>query len=260
MKKYFLTASLVAGASMIAAPAMAQATGYVGASYGQFKGEVSGADANSNVAAIEGVVSFPVSTGMVIQGGLNYANVDGDFLETSVLEGSAHLGWKQADWAIGGYVGLSQNDDADFDTFWYGGEVVKYFNQFSLSGAVAAGSIDDADADLLSLGGEGRYFVSDNIRLDGRLGWASIDDGSSSDIDGFNFGIGGEWKPDNFPVSFTAAIDRQTIDLLGTDLDLTTMQVGVRFDFGSGTLKARDRSGPAFHTLGGVSPALGKLF
>jgi hypothetical protein len=259
MKKYFLTASLVAGVSMIAAPAMAQATGYVGASYGQFKGESGSADADSNVVALEGVVSYPLSTGLVIQGGLNYADADGDFIETSVLEGSAHFGYKAADYAAGAYVGLSQNDDTDLDTFWFGGEYVKYFNQFTLSGAVAIGSIDDADADLVGVGGEGRYFFSDNLRLDGRLGWTKVE-ASSSDIDGLNFGIGGEWKPDNFPVSFTAAIDRQTLDTGASDLDLTTMSVGVRFDFGAPTLKARDRSGPSFKTLGGVSPALGKVF
>ncbi|HEV7690363.1 MAG TPA: hypothetical protein VGO52_06055 [Hyphomonadaceae bacterium] len=259
MKKYFLTASLVAGVSMIAAPAMAQATGYVGASYGQFKGEASGTDADSNVGAIEGVVSFPVSTGLVIQGGLNYANVDGDLLEATVLEGSAHLGYKASDYAVGAYVGLSQNDATDLDTFWFGGEYVKYFNQFTLSGAVAVGSIDDADADLVGVGGEGRYFVSDNLRIDGRLGWSKLET-SGSDADGLNFGIGGEWKPDNFPISFTAAIDRQSLDLGTSDIDLTTMQVGIRFDFGAPTLKARDRSGPSFKTLGGVSPALGKVF
>jgi hypothetical protein len=260
MKTYFLSASLLTGMSLlIATPAMAQATGNIGASYGQFKGDVGGADADSNIAAIDGVVSFPVSTGMVLQFGGAYSNVDGDFIETSVLEGSAHLGFKQADWAAGAYVGVSQNDDNDLDTFWFGGEYVKYFNQFTLSGAVAVGSIDDADADLMGVGGEGRYFVSDNIRIDGRIGWSKVED-ATTEVDGFNFGIGGEWKPDNFPVSFTASLDQQSIEFGGLDLDLTTMQIGVRFDFGAPTLKARDRSGPSFKTLGGVSPALGKIF
>jgi hypothetical protein len=260
MKNYFLSVSLLAGMSLaLAAPAMAQVTGNVGASIGKFNGDNGTIEEDSDLLAIDGVVSFPASSNLVFQGGGSFSNLDGDLIETEVLAGSVHLGWKQADWAAGVFIGVSQNDATDLDSFWYGGEYVHYFSQFSLAGSIAAGSIDDADVDLVGFGGEGRYFLSDNLRLDGRLGYNKLE-GTGGDADGINFGIGGEWKPDNFPVSFTASFDNQALDVGGSDLDLSTLLFGVRFDFGAPTLKARDRSGPSFRTLGGVAGGLGKIF
>lgn len=248
MKKYLLTASLIAGLSMISAPAMAQASGHVGARFGNVEVDAGGISGDDNLLGVDGAVAFPAGSGMLFQ--LDGAFLSADEADVETLLGSAHFGVRNDTWAAGGYVGLTDND-ADNGVF-YGGEFVYYMPQLSLSAGVGAGSFDDSDTDLFGVSGEGRYFVSDNFRIDGRLGILNIDDGVAED-DGFQYGVGAEWKPDSFPVSFFAGADFANFD--DSDVDITMLQIGVRFDFGNGTLKARDRNGPAFKALSGFSEA-----
>jgi hypothetical protein len=258
MKKYLLTASLIAGLSMIAAPAMAQATGHVGASFGNINLDVGGLEDDANVYGVDGTVSFPVGTGLLLQGNLAYGNVDGDGIETSVVRGSANLGFRNDQWAAGAYVGASSNEDADSNGFYFGGEYLFYMPQFTFSAGVGVANYDDSDVDGTGIQGEGRYFATDNFRIDGRIGYLKYEDVAS--IDGFGFGIGAEWKPDGMPVSFFASADMQNLEADGGgELDFTTLAIGARFDFGSGTLKARDRSGPAFRPMAGLDGGPGQF-
>jgi hypothetical protein len=258
MKKLLLTASLLAGLSMIAAPAMAQATGVVGVSVGSLNLDTGGTDADVDLMGIDGSVAFPVGQGLLLQGNLALSHVD-DPVDGDNISGSANFGMRNSSYALGAYVGMKDNEFIDDTFIGFGGEYIYYMPQMTLSVGGGFGSFDDADADLYGVSGVGRYFVSDNLRFDGRVGFTNIDSGGT-EADGIGLGIGGEWKPDNFPISFNAGYDFQTLDQGGTDLEFTVWSIGARFDFGNGTLKARDRNGPAFRPMAGFDSAANTLF
>jgi hypothetical protein len=257
MRKLLLTASLLAGLSMIAAPAMAQATGVVGVSIGSLNLDAGGPDQDVDLMGIDGSVAFPVGQGLLLQGNLALGKLD-DPVDGTSISGSANFGMRNSSYALGAYVGLKNNEFVD-DTFLaFGGEYVYYMPQMTLSIGGGFGSFDDADADIYGISGVGRYFVSDNLRFDGRVGFTNIDTGTEAD--GIGVGVGGEWKPDNFPISFNAGYDFQTLDSGGAETDISVWSIGARFDFGNGTLKARDRNGPAFRPTAGFDNAANILF
>ena len=92
----------------------------------------------------------------------------------------------------------------------------------------------------------GRYFFSDRLRLDGGLGYLSGDFGGA-EAEGWTGGLGGEVQFEG-PVSIFGGLNRTDVE----DFDLTvdTVSLGVRYNFGGGTLRDRDRTGAAF---GGIS-------
>jgi hypothetical protein len=258
MKKLLLSAALLAGISAFAAtPAMAQATGVVGVNVGSLNLDVGPADQDVDLYGVHGSVAFPVGQGLLLQGNLGFDHLD-DPVDGDNVSASANFGMRNASYALGAYVAYKDNELLDDTFLGFGGEYVYYMPQLTLSVGGGFGSYDDADADLYGISGVGRYFVSDNLRIDGTIGYTNIDSGGESD--GIGLGIGGEWKPDNFPISFTAGYSWQSLDSGGTDTDITVWSIGANFDFGNGTLKARDRSGPAFRPAAGFDIAANGLF
>ena len=57
-----------------------------------------------------------------------------------------------------------------------------------------------------------------------------------------------------------AEIGGQQIDTGGTDQDIYTVGIGLRYDFSTNSLKARDRSGPAFKQAAGFGTPMNFLF
>jgi hypothetical protein len=168
-----------------------------------------------------------------------------------------NLGVRIAAWAAGAYVGGSSNEDADTNALYFGGEYLYYAQQFTLSAGLGGAKFDDSDVDGTGVQGEGRFFANDNLRIDGRIGWAKYENVNS--LDGASYGIGAEWKPAGMPLSFFASADMQNLQGGGLDVDFTVLAIGARFDFGSGTLKARDRSGPAFRPMAGFEGGAGQF-
>ena len=258
MKKLLLSAALLAGVSVfVAAPAMAQATGHVGVSIGSLNLDVGPADNDVDIMGVDGSVAFPVGQGLLLQGNAAWSNLD-DPVDASNISGSVNFGMRNANYALGAYVGVKDNELVDDTFLGFGGEYVYYMPQMTLSVGGGFGSFDDADADVYGISGVGRYFFSDNFRVDGKLGYTNIDDGGESD--GIGAGIGAEWKPDNFPISIFGGYDFQTLDSGTVETDISVWSIGARFDFGNGTLKARDRSGPAFRPMAGFDSAGNSLF
>jgi hypothetical protein len=262
MKKLLASAALIAGLSMIALPASAQATGFAGASLGTLTADSGGTETDFDFIGAGGSVAFPVGSGLVGQANLAYTSVDGTGTEAENTTVSGNIGMRNANYAVGGYIGYRDNTllgGTGDSAIIFGGEYVMYMPQMSISAGGGFGNYDDLDADVLGLEGELRYFVNDNLRIDGGVNYSKVE-ATGSEIDGFGGGIGAEWKPDNFPISVFGSFGFQPIDSGGTDTDLSLLQIGVRFDFGNNTLKARDRNGPAFKPAAGFGGPANTLF
>jgi hypothetical protein len=225
----------------VAAPSIASAqTGYVGV----FAGNVdAGGPIDEDFYGIEGAVGGPAS------GSLNW-EIDAAATDSDDADGAigvtGHLYSRNDSHLFGGFVGVSDSDDS---TTWIAGlEANKYFTNWTLAGAVFYGNNDDFDVDGWGLNVEARAFIHDNFRLNGNIGYASVDAGGGGDDDAMIYGVGGEYQLASWPVSFVAGYN--TIDFDGGDVDTWTL--GVRYNWG-GTLRDRDRSGASQATVTGVS-------
>ena len=212
-------------ALMAAAPAHAEG-GYVGGVYGNV--DVDGLG-DADFYGIEGAFA-----------GANF-EIDGEFVDSDDFDSAfgitGHLFSRNDSHLFGGFLGI---DDSNDSTSWRGGvEAAGYFDRWTLAGAVGFGSNDDLDTDGYGINAEARVFPTDNVRLQGTLGWTSLDV-AGFDEDVMTYGLGGEFQLDAAPVSFGLDWDHSDADVSGIEAD--TLTARVRWNFG-GTLLERDRSG-----------------
>jgi hypothetical protein len=238
MRKLFLGA---AAAMALAAPGVASANGYVGLDYANV-------DADGFESDGFGVSGSAVVTPNIA---LDAAVADND--DDTSWGATGHLFTNNSSYLIGGFLGFAGNDDT---TTWGGGaEGQVYLNNVTLAAAVGYGANDDADVDTWGVNGEARYFISENFRIEGGLGWANVDGGGGADDDALSFGVGGEYLFAAAPISVGLGYSNTQFD--EADVDIDTISATVRYNFGGGSLMDRDRSGGGLAGLSGVTSALG---
>lgn len=248
MKKYVVTASLLAGLSMISGAAYAQAVGTVGANFQRVDTDAGDGDSYG----VNGGVTIPTGGNLAVL--LDGAWQTDDDADVDVLTGSAHLITRNSDHAFGGFVGLSSVDTGigDADAWGAGGEFAKFYGNSTLVGTLAYGTADDTDVDVWALSGEYRIFSNDNLRFDLGAGWANIDTGLG-DGDAFQVGAGVEYRFAGSPFSLGGNIGYVDTDGGG---DATVIGVTGHIDFGNDSLKSRDRTGNTFGSFGGLAAFL----
>lgn len=227
----------------LATPGVAAAqTGYVGVNYGN----VDAGSVDSDFYSAEGAVAFIGSGSIVFE--VDAAVVDSDEADTGYgLTG--HVYSRNDSHLFGGFVGVADSDDS---TTWVAGlEANKYFDNWTLAGAVFYGENDDLNADGYGANVEARVFLNDNFRLNGNVGYASVDAGAGNDDDAVTLGVGGEYQFEALPISVTAGYANTDFD--GGDVDAWT--IGLRYNWG-GTLRDRDRNGASQASVAGASSSL----
>jgi hypothetical protein len=232
---------LIAAAALVAvaAPGVAAAqTGYVGAVFANT--EVDGFD-DSDAYGIEGAVAFDGSNGISFE--IDAALLDSDDSD-AVTAIAGHIFSRNDRYLFGGFVGLTDGDDST--TVEVGVEANKYFDRWTLAGAVSYGDNDDANTDGFGANVQARFFPHDNLRLQVNAGWASVDT-PGGDADGFTYGVGAEYQFASVPISVGANYARVDFDDNGVEAD--TLGVTVRYNWG-GTLFDRDRRGASQAGLG----------
>lgn len=249
MKKYVVTASLMAGLSMVSGAAFAQTSGTIGANWSHVDPD---GGSETDGYGINGGVAIPVGGNLAVLLDASWSTVDDT--DVDLTTGTAHLISRDADGAWGGFVGLGNLDAGgiDADLWSVGGEYAKFFDSSTLALSVAYATIDDTDVDLWGLSGEYRIFSNDNLRFDLGGGWARVDTGFG-DGDGFQVGAGVEYRFAGTPFSIGGNVSYLNSDDLG---DATTIGATLRFDFGNESLKSRDRTGNTFGSLGGLASFL----
>lgn len=232
MKK---TAFLGAAALALMTATTAHAEGgYVGGVYGNVDVDTLG---DADFWGIEGAFA---GSNFEIDGAL----LDGDSSDTA-FSLAGHLFNRDDSHLFGGFVGIA---DASDSTTWTAGlEGNKYFDTWTLAGAVGYASNDDVDTDGYGINAEARFFPTENFRIDAGLGWATVDAGGIDD-DVISYGLGGEFQLSAAPVSFGLNWGHSEAD--NTSVEADTLTAAVRFNFG-GTLRDRDRTGASQANLVG---------
>lgn len=244
MKK-ILFASAIAAAAFASTSAFAQVSGYAGAAINWGQLQVPGDDQDFNNLSASGAVLAPINAGLAIQAEAAYVD---SYDMDGALSGAVHLiGAVGDDMRVGAFVSAAQFDG---ETALGGGvEGQAQFDRSTLAGTVGYAKVDEFDVSAWGLNGEYRYFVSDNIRIDGSLSWASFDT-PLGDTEAWGAGLGGEFKQADSPLSVFGGWSYTEAEDL--DVAANTLTIGLRYNFG-GSLKERDRAGPSF---GGASSIL----
>lgn len=243
--KLHLLATVAIAAAAISAPAFAeQAIGSVGVTAATTNIEAGGLEADGQTYSIDGSIALKASDAWTVNlQGAGSTN-DGDLGEDESATIGAAATYAAADWRVGPTV--SYTDTGNAGLWAIGGVAQKYIGDVTLSGGITYGNFEDVDADLWSFGGEVRYFVNDNFRINGGLNYISFDTGGT-DFDGWVLGVGGEYQFASTPWSVTGGYTHGKVNDL--DVDSDTFSIGLRYSFG-GDLKARDRSGADLGTNG----------
>lgn len=232
---------IIGAAALLAAAvpgAAAAASGYVGAVYSEV--EVDGAD-DAEAYGVEGAVAFSGSGSIVFE--VDAAILDSD--DTDEAYGlTGHVYSRNESHLFGGFVGIATSDDSD--TWTAGLEASKFFTNWTLAGALFYASNDDEEADGYGVNAQARFFVHDNFRLQGNLGWAQVDAGGD-DSDAFLYGVGGEYQFSAIPISVGANYNR--VD--GDDAEADVLSATLRYNWG-GTLRDRDRNGASQADIAGT--------
>src|SRR5262249_20008534 len=113
MKKYLASASLIAGLSMLSAPAFAQTTGNVGVNY--TRADFGSGD--TDAYGVSGQASIPMSGNLAVLVDGAYTHNDDADVDTVLAD--AHLISRDASMAWGGFVGIA-NIDAGGSSTAYG--------------------------------------------------------------------------------------------------------------------------------------------
>jgi hypothetical protein len=236
-----------AALAVVAAPSVAAANGYVGVVYSN--SDFGGGD-DVDSWGVEGAVAFAGSGSIVfeVDAAIGTTDDSGTGDDETAYGVVGHLYARNTDHLFGGYVGIAGGEDTE--TWIAGLEASKFFSQWTLAGTVFYGNNDDFDTDGWGANVEGRVFLSDNFRLNGNIGWVSVDDGVDED-DAMMYGVGGEFQFASFPVSIGAGWS--TIDFDGGEVD--TWTIGARWNFHGQTLMDRDRNGASQASVVGLANA-----
>lgn len=247
--KSVLISALSAVALLAVAPAANAGSGYVGAAYTRAEVDTGLGDDDSDGYGIEGAYAFQAtpSLGMQIDGA--YTDADGDDNEAYGITG--HVNARNDSYLFGGFVGLS--DVADETVWSVGLEGEKYYNNLTVAAAAGYANADDSDADIWGVDGQVRYFLNDNFRVQGALGWANVEAGPVDD-NVWSAGVGGEYQFASFPVSVYGGYSHSEFD--DADVSSDAFTIGVRYNFG-GSLKDRDRKGASLAGLSSLASRAG---
>lgn len=247
--KTLVIGALSAVALMAAVPAANAGSGYVGAAYNRAEVDTGLGDDDADGYGIEGAWAFQATPSLGVQIDGAYNDADGDDNESYGVTG--HVNARTDKYLFGGFVGLADVSD---ETVWSAGlEGEKYYNNVTLAAAAGYASADDSDADIYGVDGQVRYFLNDNFRIQGALGYAKVEAGPADD-NVWSAGVGGEFQFAELPVSLFAGYAHSEFD--DADVSSDAFTIGVRYNFG-GSLKDRDRKGASLAGLSSLASRAG---
>lgn len=233
-------------------PAPLGLRGYIGAQYGSTHDNSTSPRTKTETWSGEAAASGRAG-GFGVQGDIKVANVDGPGGDSWVVSPTLHAYKRNPYGLIGGWAGWAHSGGADL--FGIGAEGQAYMSNATLYGSVGYGRVSDAvDQNLWAARVEGRYFVTENFRLDARAGLMRVSDrGSSARSTVRTVGFGAEFQPNNVPFSVNAGYSHA--DVSNSTLESDTIRVGVRWNFDGGTLAERDRLGATLNNITDLLPA-----
>jgi hypothetical protein len=182
-----------------------------------------------------------------------YANLDDSGADLDTIGVDGFLFNRRSSGAYGAFLGFDNFDTpgGDVDEVSIGGFLQLYSGDANWTAQLGFSDTED-DFEVLHLDGEGRFFLSPDFSAQVHFGVGDIDAPGGGDDDFWTGGVGGEWRFAGSPFSLYGGWNH--VDFDGGDSD--QLGIGLRWNFGGGTLLDRSRSGASYQR---VSPTLSEL-
>jgi hypothetical protein len=222
-------------------------------------------DVDEKAWSLRGALNYDAGNGINLQvdGGVQRSHIEDHYY--TPYSAAAHLYYRPANaYAIGGFVkydrvatGMFGNlgivGVGDYTKEVSGGlEAAAYMDNTTFYGLAGYGRQDYAigDADHYFGGIGARYFLTDNLRLDLEGMYHHID-GIQSDMDIGTIKTAVNYRMDSMPLTVFAGYRFDNYHPTSSLTDLSddhshTFFAGLRYSFGSQSLKDEDRNGPAW--------------
>lgn len=247
-----LGALLVATAAHAAAPADTTVTsGYADVDYNYFDVHASGAgSAGVNVWGGKAAVAFPIQGdwGAQIDGSVNSFQAPNSIGGSSqtIASPTGHAFYRDGQWLAGGFVGAEIAPHLDLIGGGLEGQYRPAQN-YVVDGQVAYGGLNTNDSpNLWGVRVAGKGFITDDASVGASVNYVNLNGhGASADL--WTERLDGEYKIQRTPVSLTLAYEHSNIDRLSLSSD--TVLVGVRWNFGGGSLRDRSANGASLPNI-----------
>lgn len=251
MRKRFALAAFVLAASAGGA-ALAQEPlrpdglrGYVGAEYGNTRLYDAAGRSSAKSYGVGGAIDLPLRGSIGAQVDFKATKYDFPVGNQWVASPTLHLYARNPYGRVGGFIGATRASGVD--AWGAGVEAEAYFTGASLYGSIGYGRVSDlSDTRLWSYRGEGRLFLTENLRVSAGLGYIDAKSRNSSDH-GYTASLGAEYRFANAPFSIVAGY--QHGKLSRADIKSDAFRVGVRWALSGETLAERDQTGASFDNI-----------
>lgn len=240
MKKRLLGAAALI--SLVLPTAAEAATGHIDLSYAG--ADIEGVTSHSSDYGIAGAVNFNLSHDFDVQADANLLDVENG--SNKVMgRASLHLLHREPTFAYGFFVSDEQGPSGTGQTYDTGAEAQFYVERVNFDAGVSFAKIDGLSDDGARLRFGMDFFPTDDFSFGAH---AQDLEGSHGNLTVLSANFA--YSPDNSPYTLFAAY-RRGDDTLYSNADAETVQVGLRFNFGTGgSLLARSRSGASYPTDG----------
>lgn len=243
--KSVLFATAAAVAALVASPALAgDSSGYVDLSYAQTDWDWgSGSDDLANVSFGGAFVTgLSADWNVQFEGRNNSVRWNDDADDDTVGYVAAHAFKRTDRYSAGVFAG--QANYYGTNGYMAGVEGQMFMDKAVLSGSLGyVGFNDWTDYSALGAQAGAKFFINDDFALNAGLGYATWDDWSD-DTQTWNVSLGAEYKFSGSPASVFGEVRRDDVDYGGgSESEVDTYMVGLRWNFGSGSLKARETTG-----------------
>lgn len=189
----------------------------------------------------------------------------GQFKQPKLHNKDIFTGNSASDFSANTVINL-QNNLLVSDQAFFGAEAQGYFGDLTLTGQIARQNFinqkdfsADVSSDIYKRGSvataKADYFVNDNWKVTG--GYSFNDVTGLASYDTKKYSLGTEYRLINYPVSFYADYNRNKLSLDGEGLngskfETDAVMLGMRWNFGSDSLKSRYRSGASLDPISNV--------
>ncbi len=228
--------------------------GYLGGVWFDFDGESENAWNFGGAAR----ANYMVTDRWNVQGDLFGESLRFDGGNVDNIGAGAHVYWRDPNsFAAGVFASVTSiASGPSLREYIVGPEAQVYFGSVTLYGQLYYGQIDaefPIDADIWGARGVARYFLHDNFKVEGEVGYRTLDFGEG-DLDQWTLAAQADYRFDNTPFS---VFGRYQFDNYSGDgdgeLNTHKILVGFRGSFGADTLKAEDRYGATMDLPTGVN-------
>jgi hypothetical protein len=200
-----------------------------------------------------------------VQGDLFGESVRFDGIALDTLGAGGHVYWRDPNSFAAGVFASATSIGSVFSLKEYlvGPEAQVYFGNFTLYGQAYFGQISAdfpffPDIDVWGGRAIARYFVHDDFRIQGEVGYRQFSQ-DSFETDNWTFAAQADYRFTGSPFSVFGRYQYDTFssDAGAGELDAHKVLVGLRGTFGAETLKAEDRFGATMELPRGTLPVFG---